>query len=375
MKKLVFAIVVGITLVAFSHGSSFGQDLKPQEEGEIVSIDVRTPAFEPTESTARTVWQHEFTDWPGSASLRLRFGDVEVPEGVADGLVELLIQDRSGAVVERFSGRDLEALAGRWSVAVPGDYALISLVAPQPPVGLALAVDAVARTTSPGVSLSIISKNDLQPISAYEHDPFIVSLARPVAKLSFVVGDHSYVCSGFLISDDLLMTNEHCVNSDATCLTTVARFGYQTDSMGVPRPGAQYRCTELVAVDYELDMALLRLERSPGKEWGVLQVADEAPSAAEPMLIIQHPGGRPKMISINECAVTLPVAPGRGQDTDIAHGCDTEGGSSGSPVINTSGKVIGLHHFGVGQGAFWNQNRGVRMALIMQRVLVGVPLN
>jgi V8-like Glu-specific endopeptidase len=31
---------------------------------------------------------------------------------------------------------------------------------------------------------------------------------------------------------------------------------------------------------------------------------------------------------------------------DFSHDCDTEGGSSGAPVFNTSGQIVGLHHYG-----------------------------
>jgi V8-like Glu-specific endopeptidase len=335
-------------------------------------VDVRTPAFEPVEGASRTVWQHEFKEFPGARSLRLRFAHVRVPKRDGMEAVELLIQDRSGSVVERFGGASLERLAGRWSLSVPGDYALVSLVAPETPVGVEIVIDAVTRTTTPGTLLSVIGPSELQQIADYAQDPFISGLARPVAKLAFVAGGISYVCSGFMISEDRLMTNEHCVADHATCLTTIAIFDYQLTPSGLPNPGVQYRCADVLAADHELDVAVLRLEQSPGLTWGMLHLTADMTAPAEALMIVQHPGGRPKMISLIECAVTQPVAPGRGPETDIAHRCDTEGGSSGSPIMRADGRVVGLHHFGVGQGAFWNENRGVRMERIMATVLAGI---
>lgn len=360
-------LVAGLLLATI--GATAAQDEWAQVEGTVVPVVVRAPLFEPTESSGgRIVWQHEFTQWPGSHALRLHFATVVAPAESASS-VELLIQDRSGVVVERHRGAEIAQLSGRWSLVVPGDYALVSLVAAEQPVGVEVVIDAVARTTTSGVRLSIIGPSELQPISAYGHDPFIGSLARAVAKLAFVANGQTYVCSGFMIGTDLLMTNEHCVNLQQTCLTTVAIFGYQAVPGGFVDRGSQYRCVELVTADYELDVALLRLERDPGGVWGMLEVSETDATTNDAVMIIQHPGGRPKEISLIECAVSNAVAEGRGRETDVAHRCDTEGGSSGSPIVDTRGRVVGLHHYGVGTGDFSNQNRGVRMSRIVRSVL------
>lgn len=366
--KTVHALVLAVVLWLVA-GAAMTQELAPQVDGEVVPVDIRTPPFEPVESANRTIWRYEVTQFPGTRSLRLRFGSIVAP---AEGIeaVELLIQDRSGAVVESRSGDELAGLAGRWSLTVPGDYALVSLVAPAPPAGFALTIDAVARTTTPGVPLSVIGPSELQDIADYVHDPFVTRLARPVAKLAFVSGGRSYVCTGFLIADDLLVTNQHCVADAATCRTTVAIFGYQLDPFGMPHPGTQYRCEALVAADYELDVAVLRLEQDPGLVWGMLKPAADAVVPEQGLMIIQHPGGRPKMISIIECAAKTPIVNGRGPETDIGHRCDTEGGSSGSPILTSDGRVVGLHHFGVLPGG--DENRGVRMERILATVLAGI---
>ena len=89
----------------------------------------------------------------------------------------------------------------------------------------------------------------------------------------------------------------------------------------------------------------------------------------EELFIIQHPAGETKQISMNECAVSRPVADGRAAATDFAHTCDTLGGSSGSPVFTTDGRLVGLHHYGRGVG-YWNENRAVRIPRILD---AGVP--
>jgi lysyl endopeptidase len=89
-------------------------------------------------------------------------------------------------------------------------------------------------------------------------------------------------------------------------------------------------------------------------------------AAGQEVYIPQHPRGLPTMISTRDpgerwgnCAVANPQYDGYAARTDVSYYCDTEGGSSGSPVLSrANNKVIALHHFG---GC---PNSGVRIDLI-----------
>src|SRR4029453_203410 len=93
------------------------------------------------------------------------------------------------------------------------------------------------------------------------------------------------------------------------------------------------------------------------------EIDDRAPGRGEELYIPQHPRGMPTVITTQDtsersgnCAVSNPAYDGYDTDTDSSSYCDTEGGSSGSPVISRkTNKVIALHHFG---GC---PNSGVRM--------------
>jgi V8-like Glu-specific endopeptidase len=79
-------------------------------------------------------------------------------------------------------------------------------------------------------------------------------------------------------------------------------------------------------------------------------------------MVIQHPGGEPKQVSFIACEAIQDPVDGRGPETDFTHTCDTAGGSSGAPVFDLQGRLVGLHHYGFAEGQIeaWRENRAVR---------------
>jgi Trypsin-like peptidase domain len=61
-------------------------------------------------------------------------------------------------------------------------------------------------------------------------------------------------------------------------------------------------------------------------------------AAGETVTIIQHPRGRPKEISLRDNRVV------RADAIVVQYACDTEPGSSGSPVFNDQWKPVAIHH-------------------------------
>ena len=101
---------------------------------------------------------------------------------------------------------------------------------------------------------------------------------------------------------------------------------------------------------------------------GVL-ILGTAPAAATDLVIIQHPAGETKQVSIVDCKVDDESVSGTTKDeTDFEHRCDTLGGSSGSPLFDAKTfKVVGLHHLGFNP---LNKpvNRAVQMKLVIAKI-------
>ena len=102
-------------------------------------------------------------------------------------------------------------------------------------------------------------------------------------------------------------------------------------------------------------MAMVQLAGDPGKKHGYLEIDYQSTiTLNHPIYIPQHPSGRDKELAIynngNFCKIhnkNWGSCGGRSKTSDFFYYCDTQGGSSGAPVISRfTNKVIGLHHCG-----------------------------
>jgi hypothetical protein len=121
--------------------------------------------------------------------------------------------------------------------------------------------------------------------------------------------------------------------------------------------GAIFSGGSFIQDNAALDYSLVRVTGNPAATYGYLQIDDRDAVNGERIYIPQHPGGRAKELAIFSSAssdaadgfchvnsVTSPACSGGGY-FDVGYFCDTEGGSSGSPVLSASNhQVIALHH-------------------------------
>jgi lysyl endopeptidase len=126
----------------------------------------------------------------------------------------------------------------------------------------------------------------------------------------------------------------------------------------------------VLATEHVLDYTLFTVDNfSSVQKFGYLTLDTARPARGQELYVPQHPAGEPTRIAgrlgerAGTCAVADPAFDGYAQDSDVSYYCDTEGGSSGSPVLSRkSNKVVALHHFG---GC---PNSGVRADLLNAKI-------
>jgi hypothetical protein len=250
-----------------------------------------------------------------------------------------------------------------WSDEILGTNAEVQVHSADPQPALKLVIDRIVKATPVARPQSITMPDQREPYRT-KAEP-IRTLGRSVVRLQFVDDNEKkvFVCTGFLaFTNRHLLTNDHCINSDAEMRSALADVDFDG---GTAKPRS-VRFAKLLMSDGPLDFSLLELAEPLDR--GVLILGD-APAAAADLVIIQHPAGETKQVSIVDCKVDDESVSGTTNDeTDFEHRCDTLGGSSGSPMFDAKTlKVVGLHHLGFNP---LNKpvNRAVQMKLVIAKI-------
>jgi len=161
-------------------------------------------------------------------------------------------------------------------------------------------------------------------------------------------------CTGFLINEDTLMTNNHCIGTAAEALNVKAVF---RDEDGTK---TTFTCDQFITTNAQYDFTLVKCANAPGLTFGWVGLADMKPEIDERIYVVQE---NCDYIRDPRCVMNKYVAFGEvlgSQTARMFHDADTLGGSSGSPVFSEeTHQVVALHHAG---GI--NQNEGIPMVQI-----------
>src|SRR5215216_2004680 len=217
------------------------------------------------------------------------------------------------------------------------------------------AIGAVASTvgTEPLALERILNKSNLISINYLERG---LRVSRSVARIRIrsAQGQTLGFGTGFMVSPQLLMTNNHVLTSDRDAAFSQAEFNFQDDTSGRPLPTSVFDLDPdlFFVTDEGLDFTLIAVKEKARDGSGDLSelqffgwnhlIEEEGKAILGEFLnIIQHPNGEPKQLALRENQFIDLL------DNFLHYETDTAPGSSGSPVFNDQWEIVGLHHSGV----------------------------
>src|SRR5262249_36640804 len=157
-----------------------------------------------------------------------------------------------------------------------------------------LRIDSVAVTGLESKPQSITTRyEDMVPVLSLPNE--IQELGRSTARIRFVGDDgERYVCTGFLVGQDLMMTNEHCFSSSEEALSALVDFDFDDAKDNCDSsPAGDSNCktvrvSKFLWSNFTLDYALSKLSIVPGHRAAV-PLAVGSIGVGQDLIVIQHP--------------------------------------------------------------------------------------
>ncbi len=187
--------------------------------------------------------------------------------------------------------------------------------------------------------------NTYEPIAKFSESSNLRRYAKSVFRIDFVTTEDGKrgvsVCTSTLVAPQVLLTNAHCLSTESYQVEEAIAWYNLIDQDGKDAQTFKIR-TRAFESDAALDYALVEiLDPLPEHIKPVPLKKSIAVNARDPLKIVHHPRGLPQRLSSYGCvAVTETGAP----DVILGHRCDTQGGSSGSLVLDENLTPVALHH-------------------------------
>jgi hypothetical protein len=310
----------------------------------------------------------------GATYIRLHFSKFDLAPGDS-----LQLASADGTELYTYAGKGPHGTGEFWAAIVGGDVAKLRLQSTNG-TGFGFEVDSYGRGTVPLAGVlepggdepqspeSICGVNDEKDVECYAGTPEYEEAKTTVLEY---IGCCS-ACTAFKVSDSgQFLTNNHCASTQSGVQSIELRFYYQRPgcNSGTALVNGTTRGASLLKTDATLDYTLFSTT-SDTSSVPCAELENRRPNNGEQIYIPGHPGAGPKRLTIDsdldaggKCTVQSNSCTGNAIGSDVCYSCDTEGGSSGSPVFSSvTDKVVALHHFG---GCY---NSGARMDLIYPQI-------
>ncbi len=222
-----------------------------------------------------------------------------------------------------------------------------------------------------------------------------VIAAGPVGRITINAEEGRGYGTGFIISENLIMTNNHVLPTKEYARDCYIEFNYEEDENSQPENAVAFgfQPNTFFITSPELDFTIVAVgdcfygKQNKLSDFGALKLIENIGKLqiGEKVSIIQHPNGERKQVALRNNEV-IDIF-----DHYIHYETDTEPGSSGSPVFNEDWEVVALHHSGVPdtdgngkvmnkKGKVWNEeqereheirwvaNEGIRISSIIKHL-------
>ena len=196
-------------------------------------------------------------------------------------------------------------------------------------IGCAENEEAPVETLQPTLELSTLPPQDIAQIAL--QSTVLLRVRRP---------NEDSFGSGFFVGDNQIVTNYHVINGVTSA--TVESVFHDT----------KYPLTTVLAIDEKHDLAIV----ASGGLTGLSLTLGDSRSVriGDTVYVIGNPGGWKGTFSLGIISGIRPDGIAWVDDEVFQMTAPTSHGSSGGPVLNTAGEVIGVHTGTDGEGADLN---------------------
>ncbi len=360
-------------LLAASPVFARAPDLSPPIVGHSLTMTIVPELADAASDGKEMVWTR-VVEIPSAGFLKVHFADFALRPGDS-----LTLRSRTGRVIEELRGRGPKDLESFWGLSGQGQQLTLELRFQEPYETAPFLIDKVMVGDSEIFDAplggddheSICAPAQFEDVLCYDSDPGKWATIFASIGVMTAGGNVSLFCSGTNLRGNRVLTNDHCVSSQASCNNTEFVFRYYRTGCNDGSPPTAdwvaFRCDELLANSpagpcdptlSALDFSLFSVVGDPEATFGSVDPDPTPLTDSEQIYIVQHPSGRPHEITHGSGGnVDVDGTTLRYYDT-----LDTEGGSSGSPIFRESdNRMVGLHHCG-GCSTPGVGNRGMMMS-------------
>ena len=356
MKTTTVRSVGSMTAALFAAWTLAGSAQAQVKVGEEEPYSASLASAEPTGTSGPFTVYREIVYLAGATFIRVHFSEFDLAEGES-----LTVSDPEGLHQHTYSGRGPRDSGEFWSFSIDGERAIVTVYS----LGGGASryeIDRVARgfDSADMIPEQVCGSDGRRDIACYSQGP---RRSLPVARLLYQDGG-SFLCTGWLVRGRLsstMMTNNHCIDSQAVLNTLEARFNYRYTNCGgaIDAPFFVFGGGTFLQTSVALDYSLMTLAGDPeGAGAGEFVPTSQVTAVNDRFVLPQHPGGRRKEVGVFEDAAqtvacridTVHASVGGYQaGSQMLYECDTEGGSSGSPVLRLPDlRAIAIHHIALG---------------------------